>query len=379
MKSNTILYIGFFSLPDHDAAAHRVLNNAKAFRRLGHTVIFIDEQKNNPYCSLLDSRHEVDGFVVYSQNRPNGIVQFAEKMLCYKSISTIVDTHQIELVIAYNYPAIALDRLRRFLKRKRIKIAADCTEWYSGREYSFPLSILAFLDSEFRMRVVHKKMDGIIAISHFLENYYNRLKTVRIPPLIDYCDSIWHQPAILFDESCVNLIYTGNPGRKKDILVPIIDAVSDSETKCMLRVVGISESEAKQRVKKINHAKVIFVGRVSHSETIKYLLSSDALVFYRGKNRVSMAGFSTKFVEAVTCGTAVITNDTSDMKSYMQSFDIGTIADSKQALLELLESDTIKKRIENSNSNKEGNEKLFDYNRYLNDFAFWVDTVMKEL
>lgn len=40
-----ILYVGFFELPDKDAAANRVMNNAKALVDSGHNVIFIDEKK----------------------------------------------------------------------------------------------------------------------------------------------------------------------------------------------------------------------------------------------------------------------------------------------------------------------------------------------
>ena len=46
----TILYVGGFELPDKNAAAHRVLNNAKIFRELGFHVIFcgIDQNIEQP-------------------------------------------------------------------------------------------------------------------------------------------------------------------------------------------------------------------------------------------------------------------------------------------------------------------------------------------
>ena len=60
MKKNegTILYIGCFELPDRNAAAHRVLNNAKIFRELGYNVVFAGVQniKNN------ETKNKVYGF-----------------------------------------------------------------------------------------------------------------------------------------------------------------------------------------------------------------------------------------------------------------------------------------------------------------------------
>ena len=58
-----IVYIGAFRLPDLDAAAPRVLNNAKAFRALGHNVRFISwggTYRENHYCD--DGKYRVQGF-----------------------------------------------------------------------------------------------------------------------------------------------------------------------------------------------------------------------------------------------------------------------------------------------------------------------------
>ena len=43
----SVLYVGGFELPDKNAAAHRVINNAKILRELGYRVIFcgVDREK----------------------------------------------------------------------------------------------------------------------------------------------------------------------------------------------------------------------------------------------------------------------------------------------------------------------------------------------
>ena len=56
-SEKTILYIGGFELPDKNAAAHRVLSNAKLFKLLGYNTVFIGTdksgKKNN---SIFDSK-----------------------------------------------------------------------------------------------------------------------------------------------------------------------------------------------------------------------------------------------------------------------------------------------------------------------------------
>ena len=57
-----IVYCGCFRLPNFDAAAPRVLNNAKAFRKMGHEVKFISwggKYREEDLCE--DGMYRVDG------------------------------------------------------------------------------------------------------------------------------------------------------------------------------------------------------------------------------------------------------------------------------------------------------------------------------
>ena len=107
MTMGTILYIGFFSLPDKNAAAHRVWNNAKIFKRLGHEVVFLDEQQEC-YDELLHTEQAIDGFTVYSRQRPTSIKQYIKRMTDIEPISLLIDKYDVDMLIAYNYPSIAL-------------------------------------------------------------------------------------------------------------------------------------------------------------------------------------------------------------------------------------------------------------------------------
>ena len=41
MRQGTVIYAGNFELPDKNAAAHRVVNNAKLFKELGFDTVFL--------------------------------------------------------------------------------------------------------------------------------------------------------------------------------------------------------------------------------------------------------------------------------------------------------------------------------------------------
>ena len=229
------------------------------------------------------------------------------------------------------------------------------------------MNILAKADSFYRMRIINKKMDGIICISSYLNEYYKKTNsTIIIPPLVDLSEEIWNQETVELGRG-INLVYCGNPGRAKDQLKPLIEAVSCvSNNEFTLRVIGVT----KEQYITINGAlpknsdNVLFLGRIAHDKAIAIVKSSDYLVFLRDRNRVSMAGFSTKFVEAVSCGTQVITTDTSDLKQYIEKYNLGIIINADEKIV-FDESRMHKKNCSQLNG-------LFDYHNYIQKFNQWI-------
>ena len=304
-------------------------------------------------------------------------------MTSIKNITTVVEEiKNLDVIIVYNYPSIALIKLTKYCRKHNIKIAADCTEWYSGKDYNFPMNVLSAGDSFLRMRLAQKKLDGIIAISSYLRNYYNKCKNVVfVPPLVDTDDSKWNQEKYSFDMHKLNLVYAGNLGKSKEVFLPIIDALNTSYNRqeIVLRIVGATKEQflkmcpdAKEKIKGLENS-VVFYGRVSHKESLKIVSSSDYLVFLREKNRVTMAGFSTKFVEALSCGTAVITTDTSDMKSYIQRLSCGYLIDEKITLTEIFNKDI--NELKEVKRNIKGTD-LFDYKGYIPMFTNWIKQLL---
>ncbi len=61
----------------------------------------------------------------------------------------------------------------------------DSTEWYDCKRFSVLKKIVKKIDTSYRMRFVQKRLDGIIVISSYLQNFYIKQKTILIPPLVD--------------------------------------------------------------------------------------------------------------------------------------------------------------------------------------------------
>lgn len=339
---SAILYIGGFELPDKNAAAHRVISNAKILRDLSYRVIFVDYDAE--LNDRLAKKESCSGFERWSVGRS------VNRLTDISPINEIIEKYgkEIDAVIAYNYPSVALARLKKYLHQKNIKLIADVTEWY-GMQGSNPIRRLAKgLDSFTRMRIVQPHLDGVIVISRFLESYYQKsLPTIFLPPLVDIEDEKWKVEPEKIDDGRIHIFYAGTGGKHKDKLNLLIESIASGlDDKICFHVAGLTKEkylmlypEHEKILERIDNA-VIFRGRIPHTEVIKELKSCHFSMFYREVTRVTTAGFSTKFAESISAGVPVLTNHTGDLKDYLIEGENGFwIDDINQGLMRISKSD----------------------------------------
>lgn len=364
----TIIYIGGFELPNKNAAAQRVVANAKVLKTIGFDVILIDINRD---CNkeILETKAICFGFTRYSMkytvSRLISIRDFKKVFITYKG--------SIQCVIAYNYPGIALYRMKKICNNNNVKIYADCTEWYGSLGDNIIKRYLKGFDSYLRMNLVQPKLDGIIAISKYIYNFYkDSLPTIYIPPLTDLSESKWRQDFVS-DHSGIEVVYAGNPGKHKDKINKIIESIGKIKKRGIhFTVIGISKNvflnyypEDAEILQTIGNL-VTFKGRIPHNEVICYLKKADFSMFYREKTRVTMAGFPTKFSESITCGTPVITNRTSDIENYLIDGINGFLVNELDA--SELESIFNKGEIELKKVKHTVDNSMFDYHNYIREF-----------
>ncbi|MCC8151716.1 MAG: glycosyltransferase, partial [Lachnospiraceae bacterium] len=166
--------------------------------------------------------------------------------------------------------------------------------------------IIKTLDTELRMRYLHKKMDGVITISEFLFQYYHNLvKTIKVPPLVDKNEKKWKAMPEDRGEG-LRLVYAGSPSSQKECLDLIVKAVEEFSPKHKVELViaGITLSEFNS-IYHMNYAgnSVKFLGKIENNKVISLLKSADYSIIIRENNRVVQAGFPTKIVESISAGT----------------------------------------------------------------------------
>lgn len=323
---DTIIYIGGFRLPDGNAAGPRVINNAKIFCDLGYKVVFIDVA-DDVGKDILKNFKTVDGFDCYSKKYPLG-KEWADYLFSIKDFEKVFEKcDNVKAVVAYNYQSGAFLKLKSFCRKHNIKLYADCTEWYAKCK-----NLVKNIDIDLRMKSIQKKIDGVIAISRYLYDYYKPYtNTVLIPPLNDCDDEKWN----LVQQQNNHLVfsYAGSPGKDKDKLNMIIEALDliGIKKEYEFNIIGITKEQylsyypEHEEILERMAEKLNFHGRVSREEVLKNLKKSDFSVFFRPDTIVSKAGFPTKYAEAVTCGVPVIANLTSNICDYLKDGENGFV------------------------------------------------------
>ena len=366
-------------MPDKNAAAHRVLNNAKIFRELGYHVVFCgvdhDIRENAKEISKIGSFDNIPA--AYPRTNAEWIKQQIDFSHLKKTLELYDD---VKYVVAYNMHAVPFFKLLRYARKRNIRVVADVTEWYENAFSIKPQKLIRWLDTNIVMRYLTKKVDGLIAISSYLKNYYQKYvkKIIVVPPLVDLTENIWYADC---DEKldCLEFVYSGVPGTRneKDKIGLIVECLGmlPIEERFMFTVIGITKSqflemypELAETLEKLK-GKIEFRGRVSHADSVSALKRADYTFIIRDRNRKNMAGFPTKFVECMTCGINIIANDFSDIAEKFPQ-------NGKSFLLECIEKSYLIEGIEKSLlfdlyqlRQERSMQQLFDYKNEIAHFC----------
>ena len=364
----TIVYLGGFELPDKNAAAQRVMANAKLLREMGFGVSFIGISKD-----IENAPHIVDGFSSHPIPYPESVKQWMHQIFTFVESSEIL-THKPDYVVLYNFPAIASLRILNACHKNGIKVVHDITERESNNGW-LPSDIMRRIDINLRMRYCMKKMDGVIAISKYLYNYYkDYTTTILVPPTVDlYNPKFCRNRELLSSDKITRLVYAGSTGKAatKDRLDIIIKEVN-TLPHVKLDIVG--QTEGQFRTVFGNDVKIgdniLFHGRVSHTDAVKFVCDADFQMLIRENTLKNTAGFPTKFVESMSCCTPLIATLSSNIGDYLQDGINGFVVSDEHPLGEVL------KKAENLSSAekimmKEACKSFigFDYHSYKEEFS----------
>ncbi len=345
MGEQWVAYVGPFPFPEGAAASQRVLGVARALAMSECRVVVVAGQPrpDGVASSVIDDRVSCEQVIEFDPRW--GALRRARQMcLSYGQATTAWLREQPTLpaaVIVYGASAPFLQRVCRWGKAHEVPVVADVVEWYSASQVGGRWAPL-YWEYEYSMRHIVPRCNGVIAISDFLSRYYGPLgrPVVRIPPVLD-TTQVQIGENRRQSGAAVSLVYAGMPGRK-DLLGNVLRALRDVDPegkRIRLRIAGPSEAVVQHLFPRYPARAVEVMGRRGHSEVLKLVRESDYSVLLRPDARYAHAGFPTKAVESMACGTPLICNLTSDLGEHVHHGISGMVCtdDSPSACARVLE------------------------------------------
>ena len=338
-----IIYTGGFRFNDNEAAEGRVLNNDKLLRDLGHEVIFVcwggryleNEKKSEDFYK--------EGFKYYISNdfTDGADIGFVQRLINFalygRKTFKFIKTFQPDIVIGYNPTAYFTSRMLSIEKEGKIRFISDITEWFDANEFPGGKMLPFSWINNFNMTFLQKKVKSKIVISEYLDRYYNESNNLLLPPLIDVNDNKWknreNNTINKIKNSKLIFIFAGYHGIKDllyNILIAVIKAYDDG-VDLKIKILGAKNSEIENLIGKNNLDKyqsiILTLGKVKNVEIPLHYINSDFTFIIRKPIRKNMAGFPTKFAEAMISGCPVIANDTSDLRKFLKDSENGCFVD----------------------------------------------------
>ena len=369
------------SYPEGDAGAVRQHAFAKILKQLGYDVLVIGYGKNfdNKIC-----KYDGVNFISFRPNQENIIsriicrVKFGTKVYRYiKQHYNFLDVLMVVDIMPQSFKKI--EKLKRIYNCVLIH---DSVEWYSPEEFKNGKFNLAYIRKDYTNKKAINNLWNVIAISSFLEEYFkqrnNNVK--RIPVIMDIKKITPRLKCIENSEKFI-FVYAGGPG-KKDYLKEIIEGFSflslEQRKIVEVNIIGVNEDQLVKScdvsIDLINSIKdcLKIYERISRDETLELVKRADYSLLIRDESlRYSKAGFPTKIVESLACGTPPLCNLTSDLGLYLKNEENSIIAlghtskDVYKAIIHAISITDINKRNFMRESARKLAEDSFHYSRYV--------------
>lgn len=321
-----IAYVGPFNFPWGQAGSRRVFGNAKSIVSAGYDVVVGSGDKFSSIKSLETCEYSGSTLSYLGLNElpvSSGYLQrlWQHLFASGKNTSNWLSAQETkpEYVIIYGGLAAFGWHIYRWCKKNNVPVIADVVEWYDPSQMLGGRFGPFYLSANVAFHYLYPRFDGVIAISHYLADYFSRYTPVVIVPPTLTVDPIEETGTDI--SNCLKLVYAGTPG-KKDLLDKVVEAVSRVEllgVEIQLTVIGPSERDViKMCGLQCLPNSVVVAGRVPQDRVAQLLKASDFSILIRDSLRFTNAGFPTKFVESLAAGVPVIANITSDLGSYLR-------------------------------------------------------------
>ena len=330
-----ILIVGGFTFSGGEGGTNYVIGLGKALEGAGFCVEYLAEVRDGATL-----RKDFREFTCHFA--PAGPVlrgwRAAIKNLCASENSVLkwldqVSAHEFHTVIAQlgGLPVTFLLKLHRLCQAKPWNLAIVVGEWqplWQFGDRKLRHRVLNSVDSEIQRRVVNKRINHVIALSRFLQRYYNNsgCHTVLIPPLIDASAEKWDcRTAMEGRSQDLTLLFSGSWQRDRlDLMMEAVQYLRRGGNRVVLEFLGPHQTDIERNprlqryISQAPQGTFRFHGRASPERVPPMTASADFGVMLRDRAKWSDACFPSKVPEFQALGVPLLRNLTSNLEEVLR-------------------------------------------------------------
>lgn len=366
--------------PQEDAGAIRQHAMALILKDLGYEVTVVGYGK---YTGKVQKEYDGIKYISLKPKSQNKIIRIIYRLLFGLRAMQYIkkNVSQPSLILLVDTLPYAWKIIERYAVKQKSTLIHDSVEWYSPEEYENGEKNIEYrLKEKTNTQIINKNWN-VIAISSFLQNHFEKLanSVERIPVIMD-TDSIEYRIEPEIDSQKVRFVYVGAPGRK-DYLKEMAEGFSllskETEDSWEIHIIGATKEQLKTKCQISDNTldsigeKLFIHGRLPHKEAVEWVRNADYTLLLRDAElRYAKAGFPTKIVESLSCGTPPVCNMSSDLSMYLKDGENAFISEShnpedlKKALIKAIACSLEQKRKMRISARKTAEEN-FDYKKYI--------------
>lgn len=329
-----VLIFGCFRYPFGAASSSLVRHLAKGLKEAGVPVTIVTlgpDLRQNGGCGVnlpFDAQE-----IPYRSCIGPQPTSFAAKVIAAlkgllrarNTVGNLARDDGFNTVIVYQPTATLYACLSAIPRLGEATIIAHRVEWYEPNVFPFGHADPRYFSDLTGRLWDHKRADGVIAISAFIQNQYaNRLPVLKIPAIFDFEGAAAPANAVEAGRPTLVCVSTLKPNDGVDHIIEALRIVRRNGKLWRLAIIGACPDqknvnnllEACQNTPELRGA-VDARGRLEGMDYLKGLASSTALVLMRKPDVRSEASFPTRLPEYLATGRPVIAANVPDIPSYL--------------------------------------------------------------
>lgn len=317
-----VLYI-IRHVPNSDAMTLRSMSVIRLLKSCGLSVDIMSIAMMPTRSDFGDFRIGADNYLspatlsINSKIRRH--IEMATGRIASKEVCKYIDEFAPKMVFFYGGTSTFVSRVSRYSAARGVSTLIDETDWFEPNYKMSLYNYIFYALSDRRIKKVSPSLDGQIVISPYFDDYFREKKggnSFFLPPCVESIKNI--------DSSSgtPSVVYAGSLGEGKDIIVPFIEAMLlhakeriaiDRREGVTLEVVGPSTRDVCDQIgvkeEELAAAGVSCHGKIPHEKAVSIVEACSFGLLLRHPKLYARAGFSTKFVEYMSYGTAPICNE----------------------------------------------------------------------